>query len=385
MGAYSRYSRAFSGLRTPFAFVDLELFDRNAEALVKRASPFPIRVASKSIRCVELMKRVLSMPGFSGVLCYSGWEAVYLASQGLQDLVVAYPIVQKAEILAVIASIRAGAQISLMVDRLEHLEILNAAAVDASLVIPVVLDFDLANHWAFLFFGARRSWISSAERLSQILDQLTKCSALKLDGVMGYEAQIAGVSDRTPLYRFLKARAQSHVFQARGEWVKQVQARGHSLRFVNGGGTGSIESTKRDESVTEIAVGSGLFSPTLFDHYENFHHLPAAGFALSVTRKPETEIATCFSGGYVASGSAGNEKLPSPFLPEGLKLLPNEGAGEVQTPVSGAKDLKIGDFVFFRHAKAGEFCERFEELQLIEANGSLRHTPTYRGAGKNFG
>ena len=159
------------------------------------------------------------------------------------------------------------------------------------------------------------------------------------------------------------------------------------LEFVNGGGTGSLEVTGSDASVTEIAAGSGLLGPTLFDGYSRFRPRPAAIFALPVVRKPTRAIATLFSGGYVASGPAAASRLPSPYLPAGLKLLSLEGAGEVQTPVVGrsARDLHVGDRVWLRHAKAGELAERFSHYHLIQGDRVEQTVPTYRGEHQNFG
>jgi D-serine deaminase-like pyridoxal phosphate-dependent protein len=127
--------------------------------------------------------------------------------------------------------------------------------------------------------------------------------------------------------------------------------------------------------------------PTLFDSYRAFTARPAAYFALPVVRRPARGIATAFSGGYIASGPAGKNRLPRPVLPSGLKLLGTEGAGEVQTPVRGkaADALRVGDRVWFRHAKAGELCERFDVLQLLEGDRIVGVAPTYRGEGKAFG
>ncbi|MEM6957216.1 MAG: amino acid deaminase/aldolase, partial [Myxococcota bacterium] len=123
-----------------------------------------------------------------------------------------------------------------------------------------------------------------------------------------------------------------------------------------------------------------------FDGYRTFRHDPAAGFALPIVRRPNARTLTCHGGGYIASGSAGSERLPSPYLPVGLKLTANEGAGEVQTPVVASEDhaLKIGDPVFFRHAKAGELCEHFNALVLIEGHTCVGEALTYRGEGHAF-
>ena len=117
------------------------------------------------------------------------------------------------------------------------------------------------------------------------------------------------------------------------------------LRFVNGGGTGSIERTAAEPAVTEVAAGSGLYGPTLFDTYRAFRPVPAAFFVLPVVRKPTAKLATALGGGYIASGAAGRDRLPRPVIPHGLKLDALEGAGEVQTPLlgRGAAGLRVGD------------------------------------------
>jgi len=152
-------------------------------------------------------------------------------------------------------------------------------------------------------------------------------------------------------------------------------------------GTGSLHATTDDPAVTELAAGSGLFGPSLFDGYAAFTPQPAALFALPVVRRAAPDIVTLFSGGYIASGPAGKARQPVPTYPEGLKLLSAEGAGEVQTPVRGdaARSLRVGDRVWMRHAKAGEMCERFDEVHLIDGGGKLETVPTYRGEGRNFG
>jgi D-serine deaminase-like pyridoxal phosphate-dependent protein len=97
-------------------------------------------------------------------------------------------------------------------------------------------------------------------------------------------------------------------------------------------------------------------------------------------------VVTALGGGYIASGVASKERLPEPYLPQGLQLDQQEGAGEVQTPLLGiaARRLRVGDRVYMRHAKAGELCERFNWLYLVEGDRIVDQVPTYRGDGKAF-
>jgi D-serine deaminase-like pyridoxal phosphate-dependent protein len=156
--------------------------------------------------------------------------------------------------------------------------------------------------------------------------------------------------------------------------------------IVNGGGTGSVHLTAREPAVTEVTAGSGLFAPALFDHYRALDLTPAAFFALPIVRRPGPGVATALGGGYLASGAADAQRLPVPALPGGLRLDPLEGAGEVQTPLLGAAAdrLRVGDRVYLRHAKAGELCERFETVLLLEGDRIVDEVPTYRGEGRAF-
>jgi D-serine deaminase-like pyridoxal phosphate-dependent protein len=182
----------------------------------------------------------------------------------------------------------------------------------------------------------------------------------------------------------LQQKSKKELAKRRKELVDILKKECPDLTIVNGGGTGSLESTAEEAWVTELTAGSGFYAPALFDHYSHFKHLPAAGFALEVVRHPQSNTYTCLGGGYVASGAVGKEKAPLPYLPEGMKLTPNEMTGEVQTPFIYKGTLEIGDPVFFRHSKAGELCEHFQELQLIKDGKTVGKTNTYRGDGKCF-
>jgi D-serine deaminase-like pyridoxal phosphate-dependent protein len=198
---------------------------------------------------------------------------------------------------------------------------------------------------------------------------------------MLYEAQVAGLGDRTgaPIDRAVRLVQRASMAELRRRRARVARAVG-PVRFVNGGGTGSVHLTAREPAVTEIAAGSGLYGPALFDRYRAFTPRPAALFALDVVRRPAPGIATALGGGWAASGAAGADRLPVPVHPPGLRLDPREGAGEAQTPLLGA-DLRVGDRVWLRHAKAGELCEHVDELHLVQGDAVVATVPTYRGEG----
>jgi D-serine deaminase-like pyridoxal phosphate-dependent protein len=394
-----RYERATAQLDPPFAVVDVEAFDRNAAGLVRRAAGLPIRVASKSLRCRYLIERVLARPGYRGVMCYSLAEALWLhASATSDDLLVAYPTVDRGALRTLAADAAARRHVTVTVDSAAHLDFIDATLGDNHPPIRVCLELDVS--WrplagrAWPHIGTRRSPLHAPSQAAAFAQAILARPGFTLVGVMGYEGQIAGLGDAPPghparaaLLRVIQARSAAELRERRGETVRRIREL-TALEFVNGGGTGSLESTSADNSVTELAAGSGLMGPTLFDAYRGFRPEPALLYALPVVRRPAPRIVTVFSGGYVASGTGTPDRLPSPFRPAGLRLLGTEGAGEVQTPVRGsaADGLAPGDRVWMRHAKAGELAERFTSYQLVEPNhADVRIVPTYRGEGQCFG
>lgn len=391
-----RYERATAELEPPFALVDLDAFWANAAEMERRAAPKPIRLASKSVRCRALQERVLQRPGFAGTMAFTLPEALWLAEHGMEDILVAYPSVDRAALraLAALTSERPETGVSVMVDSVEHLNLIDFATGTRAAPLRVCLELDagfpLPRGRGRV--GAKRSPIHTPEQAAALARAIVAREGFELVGMMAYESQIAGLGDAPPgrplrgaAIRLLQLASARELARRRAAAVKALRALA-PLQFVNGGGTGSLQGTAREAAVTELAAGSGLYSPTLFDAYRAFRLRPSAMFALPVVRRPGPGVVTVLGGGYLASGPGDRARLPSPYLPGGLRLDAQEGAGEVQTPLLGeaADALRVGERVYFRHAKAGELCERFDRLYLIEGERVVEEVPTYRGEGRCF-
>jgi D-serine deaminase-like pyridoxal phosphate-dependent protein len=391
----ARYDRATAHLDAPLAIVDLEAFDANAGDLVRRAAGKPVRVASKSVRCRALLERVLARDGFAGLMSFTLDETLWLARAGFSDVLLAYPSADRAGYAELAADPELARAVTVMVDDVAQLDLIDAARGGGAETVRVCLELDtsLRKFGGRLRIGALRSPLHAPERMAATARTIAARPGFRLVGIMAYEGHIAGVGDtlagrpaRSLAIRLMQATARRELAARRAEAVRAVRAVVPDLEFVNGGGTGSVQTTAAEDAVTEIAAGSGLYVPRLFDNYTSFHGRPAALFAMPVVRRPGVGVVTVLGGGYPASGAAGPDRLPVPYLPEGLRYDPQEGPGEVQTPLLGspADDLLIGDKVWFRHAKAGELCERFAELHLVEGERVTAVVPTYRGEGKTF-
>jgi D-serine deaminase-like pyridoxal phosphate-dependent protein len=395
--SHERYERVFADVEAPFAFVDLEAMWANAEEILGRAAGKPVRVASKSIRCRALLELIFARDErFGGLMTFTLPETLWLAEQGFENLLLAYPTVDTGalEELALRSAANPEGAPVVMVDCVEHLEMIESVLGAGAPPVRVCIDVDASWWWlgGRVKVGPKRSPIHTVEQAVALAREIEKRPQIELDALMAYEGQIAGVGDR-PLgqrrrgaaIRWMQRRSAAELAERRAAIVAAL-SEFVELEIVNGGGTGSLHLTAAEEAVTEVTAGSGFYAPALFDHYSRLRLTPAAGFALPIVRKPAPGIATALGGGYLASGPIDEMRLPVPWLPEGLELDREEGAGEVQTPLlgSGAVALAIGDRAYFRHAKAGELCERFDTLYLVEGDRIVDEVPTYRGEGKSF-
>lgn len=374
----------------PLVVVDLDAFDRNATDLVRRAAPKPVRLASKSLRVPALTRRALGVPGFHGVLAYTLREALWQVAEDVtDDAVLGYPTVDRGGIDRLLGDERALTAVTLMVDDPAHLDLVDAMRAGRDATVRVAIDIDAGLRLGTSHVGPKRSPLYDEAQVVDLARRITERPGFALVGVMTYEGQVAGVPDDVPgerakslVVRKLK-RASINQLAERRRRIAAALREVADLEFWNAGGSGSVESTVADPSVTEVAAGSGLLVPGLFDHYESFEPRPAAYFGLRVARRPSGSIATVAGGGFVASGAAAKDRLPIPWAPPGLHLTGLEGAGEVQTPLTGpgAATLAIGDLVWFRHAKGGELAEHTNLVHLLSGDEIVDTVPSYRGLG----
>lgn len=398
---YQTLRELFKGQRLPLAFVDLDSFDANVNtaASIAQAAAKKLRIGTKSVRCLPLMERVLAHASscFHGFLTFTAEETLLLAERGHDDFILAYPTVQPGDLEILAQLTKQGKQVSVMVDNIQHLDILERTGKQHGTVFNACLEIDMAYRPLrsdVLHLGLRRSPIRTPEQALELVKYAKGISNVMIGSLMGYEGHIAGTNDNVPhqavknaIYRKLKNASVKELSSRRVAVIRSIQEAGVDLRLVNGGGSGSLVSTLHDESVTEATIGSGLYASGLFHYFREVKYQPSAFFALQVVRIPKEGMVTCAGGGYIASGAIEKSKLPLPAMPLGLKYVDLEGAGEVQTPLvlpQGCPKLNLGDPVFFQHAKAGELCERFNELILIQGGKIVDMVKTYRGEGFAF-
>ncbi|MGM9943913.1 MAG: alanine racemase [Lysinibacillus sp.] len=387
-----RFDEVFHGLERPFAWLDFDAFDANIDYVASKTKK-PIRIATKSVRSVQLLRYIADrLPNVAGYMTYTAAETVYLLEQGFDHLLLGYPVMEPYAIKKCLQSIKQGKDVTFMVDHLDQVKYLVDLAKPLHVTVPICLDINVSVDFRLLYFGTKRSPLHSYETVAKLLSEIEGMN-VEVKGVMTYEAQVAGVADlpdatvtskiKSRLIQQMKSKSLTQIEKIRDETISIIRHL-NAPSIINGGGSGSIDFTDSLD-VTEITVGSAFLAPALFDRYQSLNLKKASGFALSVVRQFDAQTFVCHGGGYIASGAPGSDRLPS-FYEEGrYTYLSLEGAGEVQTPIIDKRQsLTIGDTVYFRHAKAGELCERFLTLHAIRGNDYVGRYVTYRGEGQCF-
>ena len=391
---YPRLRRALGEAALPAALVDLDALEANVDRIAgaARALGKPVRVASKSVRSVDLLRAIedRARGAVCGLMTFSAAETLWLAQQGFRDLLLAYPTLRGAPL---VAEANRAASAAAAVDCEEQVAAFERAAGQAQVRIPLVIDLDVSYRplGAMVHLGVRRSPLREPAEVVALARRIAGSPSLSFRGLLAYEAQIAGLPDlvpgqpvRTAALRAMKARSRADVAAARAAIAAALAAAGLSPSLFNGGGTGSLASSPAEPALTEVTAGSGFLASHLFDGLDGLPLRPALYFAVEATRRPAPQMTTCHGGGLIASGAPGPDRLPLPALPEGLSLLPLEGAGEVQTPLRGGP-VDLGAPVFMRPAKAGEPAERFDHYLLVRGDAVVGRARTYRGMGQCFG
>lgn len=212
-----------------------------------------------------------------------------------------------------------GWTIRLMVDSVEHVQLLDsfwaekAQDDEDAAPLPVCVDVDMSFRLfgGKIHLGAHRSSIRSLSDFQKVVRAIEESQYLEFAGIMGYEAQIAGVGDsnpftqfQNPFVRLLQTVSMWDVKRFRRQITEWLESEGYPSPGIdwifNGGGTGSLSRSVQDETLSEVAAGSGFLQGSLFDYYRQNVQSPAFLFALQATRHPPHGSVTCQSGGFIA-------------------------------------------------------------------------------------
>ncbi|MCB8875340.1 alanine racemase [Acidisoma silvae] len=215
-------------LDTPVPVIDLDVVERNLIRMQDYANRHGIalRPHIKTHKLPVFAQRAMDL-GAVGITCQKLGEAEVMASAGLDDILISYPLIGagKARRLAALTLL---AKMRVAIDNKLALDTLAAAAREAHAPIGVLVEFDS---------GQKRTGVVSVAEALDLIAAVKEVPGLRFDGLMTYR--------NTPLT---------------GPFIQAVKDAGVALPIVSSGGTPGWDSTHETPAITEMRVGTYIYN-----------------------------------------------------------------------------------------------------------------------------
>ncbi len=379
-----------AGLAEPVLVIDGDRLDANLSFLHSDVpSELAIRLVSKSLPCLALLRRARSALGTDRLMTFNLPMLVELAKampDADQMLGKPLPVAAAASFLREDLPPEAVGRVRWLVDTAKRLTEYEALGAELDRPLLIVLELDVGLH---------RGGFEPGPLLAETLERIRRSDALRFAGFMGYEAHLAkvptigGWRDRQVSgVQALYAQANRMATDILGDRVWQKQglesAEGGAVRNAAGSPTYRFY---RDGSVAdEIAIGSALVKPTDFDLDLLAPYRPALFVAtpalkvLKGTQIPVLEVLdrlkrllnpdlaqTVFiHGGYWKA---------EPVDPPGLRTNPTYGRSTNQEMLNLGRRAKIeaDDFVFLRPTQSESVMLQFGTI-AVYSQGAIQET-----------
>ncbi|HET6979370.1 MAG TPA: alanine racemase [Pyrinomonadaceae bacterium] len=233
-----------SELETPAVVVDLDVMERNLSHVADycRTNKLLLRPHTKTHKIPELAKRQIAS-GATGITVAKIGEAEVMLDAGIDDILIAYPIVgkEKTERLARLAE---RAKVRVSIDSEEAAREISAAASKQGTTIGMLVEMDVGFH---------RCGFSDENDLVALAQKISELPAVEFKGLMFFPGHF-GV---TPEER-VALRAQVNEFLERT--IAAFDAAGVPVAVVSGGSTPTAYEGGSFFGVNEVRPGTYIFN-----------------------------------------------------------------------------------------------------------------------------
>ncbi|MBV9539485.1 MAG: alanine racemase, partial [Acidisphaera sp.] len=218
------------------------------------------------------------------------------------------------------------ADVKVAVDCLAHVTSLGEAARQRGVVLGVVIEVDSGMH---------RAGVQPGEPVVALARAIAAEPGLRFAGVMAWEAHVVAIADA--------AAKQAATAEAIGKLTASAQAcrdAGLEVDIVSCGGTGSFPYCTRQQGVTEVQAGGGIFSDVHYREHYKFDAPQALTVLMTVTSRPTPTRIIVDAGKKTMSSDAA---VPQPLgLPDAapMRLSAEHGTIELHAP---SETPRVGD------------------------------------------
>lgn len=231
-------------LETPAVIVDLDVVERNLQRMSEycRRRGLALRPHTKTHKIPELARRQIES-GAIGITVAKLGEAEVMIDAGLDDVLVAYPIVgqRKARRLAELAS---RARVTVSLDSEESVRAISAEATRCGVTVGILVELDV---------GFRRCGVTTAEEALALAHAVLDLPGVEFRGLMFY-----------PGHFWVVGEARQRLVASVNEFLRRVyDAFEHEripIPVVSGGSTPTAFISHDFLGVTEIRPGMYIFN-----------------------------------------------------------------------------------------------------------------------------
>ena len=308
---------------TPALMVEEEIFLSNANEMKKLLAGGTLRLRPhyKSHKCAAIARRQIA-EGAVGMTCAKLDEALDLADSGVEDILIANQIVDKAKI-ARLAYLANACHLTVCVDNEENAADLQKAAALAGSTIHCFIEYEI---------GMERCGVAKKENVAKLAKYIEGCENLTFAGIQAYAGHISHMV--TMEERQTETAKNTEKIR---ELLAYLKAEGIEVKTLSGGSTGTAAIKVKDGLYTELQAGSYLFMDATYGDLK----LPFRNslFVLSTVVSVSENLAVVDAG---VKSCGVDQGMPKCVGFEVSHIVASEEHFQLHNP---SKELKVGDKV----------------------------------------
>lgn len=238
-------------IETPALLIDLELMNNNLKKMAEyfRDKPAKLRPHAKTHKSPVLAMKQLEAGSAVGITVAKLGEAEVMVNGGIRDILISNEIIEPSKI-ARLAGLSKHATITVAVESLENLELLDQAAKFFHTKINVLEEVNV---------GLNRCGVECGEPALKFAQKILKKKNINFRGLMGYEGHAVLVPDLSSRKQ-IQETAMGKLVDSR----RLLERNGIPVEIVSGGGTGTFDLTGNTPGVDEVQAGSYIFMDSTY-------------------------------------------------------------------------------------------------------------------------
>ena len=333
-----------SDISTPSLVLFESTFISNREKMkeILLGTSLSLRPHYKSHKCARIAHEQIK-DGAIGMTCAKPSEAEDLVDSGINDVLIANQIVDKAKI-ARLAYLARMARITVCVDSEENILELEKAMALASSTLYCLVEYEI---------GMERCGVRHKEDVLRLASLIESCPHLVFDGIQAYAGHISHMVSAEKR----KSETEKNAKKIR-DLLSYLSQKGIEVRVISGASTGTAAIKAAEGLYTEIQAGSYIFMDSTYADLR----LPFENslFILTTVVSVGDGIAVVDAG---VKSCGVDQGMPVPVGFEASDIVASEEHFQIHSPT---KQLKVGDKVLLIPGHCCSTVNLHDRIYLVD-------------------